>query len=173
MGKTDREAGGDKRLAAVCGLFCRACTLYIGSTEEPERLVKIAERMGRTVEEVVCHGCRAARRSFYCQTCRIADCAAGRGLEFCGGCEEYPCELLRVFQAERPHRAELWQDQERIREIGWEKWLQEKAAHYSCPACETINSAYDMACHRCGHTPSSRFGAAHREEISRFWSGQK
>ena len=163
----------DKRLAAVCGLYCRACTLYIGTSEEPERLKKIGERLGLPVDEVMCHGCRAEQRSFYCRTCRIEACAVGKGLEFCGGCGEYPCELLKAFQAERPHRAELWQDQERIREIGWEKWLAEKAGHYACPTCETINSSYDTACRRCGHTPSSRFGEVHREEISRFWAGQK
>lgn len=166
-------AENDKRVAAVCGLYCRACTLYIGTSEEPERLKKIGERMGRSAEELVCHGCRSEERSFYCRTCRIEACAAGKGLEFCGVCGEYPCELLQVFQAERPHRADLWQDQERIREIGWEKWLEEKAGHYACPACEAVNSAYDIACRRCGHMPSSRFGAAHREEISRFLAGQK
>jgi len=125
------------------------------------------------VGELACHGCRAEKRSFYCQTCRIADCAAGKGLDFCGGCAEYPCETLRVFQAEMPHRAELWQDQERIREGGWEKWLQEKAGHYSCAACGTVNSAYDMSCRRCGHTPGCRFAEVHKEEIGRFWARQK
>ncbi|MCP3921192.1 MAG: DUF3795 domain-containing protein [Desulfobacterales bacterium] len=28
----------DKNFAAVCGLNCEACTLYIGTTEDPDRL---------------------------------------------------------------------------------------------------------------------------------------
>jgi predicted RNA-binding Zn-ribbon protein involved in translation (DUF1610 family) len=163
----------DKNLAAVCGLYCRACTLYIGTTEDPARLESIAARMGRTIEEVKCGGCRAERRSFYCRTCRIEACAAAQGLEFCGDCAQYPCELLKIFQGERPHRAELWRDLARIRAAGWAKWLEEKAGDYSCPACGTVNSAYDLACRRCGREPSCRFVAGHREEIERYWAGQK
>lgn len=172
-GGIDMDNIADKNLAAVCGLYCRACTLYIGSKEDPARLEKLAARMGRTVEEVVCHGCRSERRSFYCRTCDHAACAAGKGMEFCGRCAEYPCEALRIFQAERPHRAELWQDQERIGEVGWARWLAEKAAHYSCPACGTVNSAYDPACRRCGRTPSCRYVELHKEEIDAFWARQK
>ncbi len=163
----------DKELAAACGLFCGACSLYIGTTEDPVRLEKLTARMGRTTEEMVCRGCRSDQRSFYCQTCRLYACAAAKEHEFCGQCAEYPCEALKVFQAERPHRAELWQDQARIGEVGWEKWLTEKAAHYACPACGTVNSAYDQVCRKCDRTPSCRFVADHQDEIDSFWERQK
>ena len=56
----------------------------------------------------------------------MAACAADKGLEFCGECEEYPCEELKQFQAERPHRIELWESQERIAKSdflnGLKKW---------------------------------------------------
>jgi hypothetical protein len=167
------DSAADKNLAAVCSLFCGACALYIGTTEEPARLEKLAARMGRTTEEMVCYGCRAERRSFYCRTCRLYACAAAKGHEFCGQCAEYPCGALRDFQAERPHRAELWQDQARIGEVGWQRWLEEKPAHYACPDCATVNSAYDAACRRCGRTPSCRYVEAHKEEIDSFWARQK
>jgi len=48
----------DKKLAAVCGLFCPACTVYLGTREDPARLKAIAHRLGRTFEELECHGCR-------------------------------------------------------------------------------------------------------------------
>lgn len=44
----------DKRLAAVCGLFCPACTVFIGTKENPERLKGIAERFQRPVEDLEC-----------------------------------------------------------------------------------------------------------------------
>ena len=47
----------DKKLAAVCGLFCPACTIYIGTTEEPARLEASAQRMNRPVEDLQCNGC--------------------------------------------------------------------------------------------------------------------
>ena len=42
----------DKRLAAVCGLFCPACSVFIGTKEDPERLKVVAERLQRSVEEL-------------------------------------------------------------------------------------------------------------------------
>ncbi|HEY9124052.1 MAG TPA: hypothetical protein PK252_04000 [Bacteroidales bacterium] len=36
------------QVAAGCGLHCGACSLYIGSTEAPERLRILSERMGQT-----------------------------------------------------------------------------------------------------------------------------
>lgn len=48
----------DKSLAAVCGLFCPACTFYIGSTADPDRLKRLAERSQHPIiEEIECHGC--------------------------------------------------------------------------------------------------------------------
>ena len=47
----------NKNLAAVCGLFCPACTFYIGSTADPDRLKRLAERLQKTAEEIECHGC--------------------------------------------------------------------------------------------------------------------
>ena len=34
----------DKKMAAVCGLYCGACTLYIATMEDPARLKGLAER---------------------------------------------------------------------------------------------------------------------------------
>ena len=87
---------------------------------------------------------------------------------FCGQCPEYPCADLKTFQAARPHRVELWKSQERIREAGYETWYAEMVAHYSCPACHTMNSAYDPACRKCGETPSCAYVRLHKEEIQRY-----
>jgi uncharacterized OB-fold protein len=64
-----------------------------------------------------------------------------------------------------PHRIELRQSLERIREVGYEKWYAEMTGHFSCPACGTINSAYDAACWKCGATPSCNYVKLHGEEI--------
>jgi hypothetical protein len=156
----------DKKLAAVCGLFCPSCTLYIGTHEDPERLNWLAERFGRPVEDLLCHGCRAEQRSFYCNTlCQFKPCAAEKGVDFCGDCSEYPCEALQVFQAEMPHRIELWKSQQQIKEVGYQTWFMEMVEHYSCPECHTINSAYDIACRKCGTTPSCSYVKLHQNKI--------
>lgn len=56
-----------------------------------------------------------------------------------------------------PHRIELWKSQERIKEVGYEKWYAEMIEHYSCTECHTLNSAYDIACRKCGRTPSCNY----------------
>jgi len=99
----------DKRLAAVCGLFCPACPLFIGNKEAPEKLKMFTKLFKRPIEELKCEGCRTDKRSFYCnENCKMTNCATKKGIDFCGECTDYPCEDLRMFQAEMPNRIELW-----------------------------------------------------------------
>ncbi len=158
----------DKKLAAVCGLFCPACGIFIGTREDPARLTVMARRLRRSPEEMQCNGCRTTKRCFYCETkCMMAKCAAAKGVDFCGECAEYPCKDLRAFQAEMPHRIELWKSQARIKEVGYEKWYGEMIEHYSCPHCHTLNSAYDLKCRKCGNDPSCEYVRLHKDEIMR------
>lgn len=155
----------DKRLAAVCGLFCPACHIFISGREKLERRARMAEIFQCPVEGFQCDGCQAEERFIYCQTCKLVSCAADRGLDFCGACAEYPCDEFTAFQAARPHRLELWIAQARIQKVGYEQWFSEMLEHYACPECGTINSAYHLACRECGYTPSCAYVAAHRAEI--------
>jgi len=155
----------NKELAAVCGLFCRSCSIYIGTTEDPERLKALAAQFGMKPEELKCHGCRADVRFVYCRTCKLDKCAASKGIDFCGSCESYPCDDLKAFQAAMPHRIELWASLDRIRDAGPGKWYSEMVEKYSCPQCGTINSTYDAKCRKCGATPSCAYVAEHGEEI--------
>jgi len=159
----------DRKLAAVCGLFCPSCTVFIGTSEDPERLRMMAERFQKPLEDLQCHGCRTDKRSFYCrEICNISKCAQEKGVEFCGECSEYPCADLKAFQAEAPHRIELWKSHERIREAGFERWYMEMVEHFSCPECGTLNSAYDLKCRNCGGEPSCEYVSQHKETIVRF-----
>jgi hypothetical protein len=163
------RAAPDKKLAAVCGLFCPACNLFIGTTEDPARLQKMAGRFRMTAEEVKCYGCRADKRGPYCDKyCKMTKCAVEKGIDFCGECPEYPCTELKTFQAQAPHRLELWESLARIKEVGYERWYAEMIERYSCPKCRTINSAYDMACRKCGATPSCEYVRQHRSDIARM-----
>jgi hypothetical protein len=156
-----------KRLSAVCGLFCPACTLYIGTAEDPQRLEPLAKDHNLSPEDWACEGCRAERRSYFCEhLCFMAPCATSKGLDFCGQCAEYPCDELQRFQAARPHRIELWDAQQRIAEVGYARWFDEMRRHYACPQCRTINSAYDLACRNCGAEPSCRYVQLHGDAIA-------
>jgi len=152
-------------VAAVCGLYCEACSIYIGSHEDPQRLAALAARMGWSVEDAHCDGCRAERRTPYCRACTLFACAAGRGVSFCGECDDFPCAELDEFQRERPHRADLYEDLDRIADVGVDAWLVDVRRRFSCPSCGTLNSAYDLKCRGCGQEPASEFVAVHRAEI--------
>lgn len=157
----------DKRFAAVCGLFCPACTFFIGTKEDPERLKMMAMRFQLPVDELECHGCRSEKLGVFCRNyCKMIRCAAEKGFNFCGECQEYPCEELKTFQSRMPHRNELWKSQERIKEVGYEKWYEEMIEHYSCSECYTINSAYDIKCRKCGTTPSCNYVNLHQNDIT-------
>lgn len=159
----------DKKLSALCGLFCPACHVFIATQEDPEKLALMARRYQRSLEEMQCNGCRSAKRCFFCETmCTMTKCAAGKGVDFCGDCAEYPCTDLKKFQALAPHRIELWKSHSRRKEAGLETWYAEMIAHYSCPQCHTINSAYDLKCRKCGHDPSCEYVSRHKAEIERY-----
>ncbi len=161
----------DKRLAAVCGLFCPACHVFIATREESAKLAVLAERYQKTVEELQCNGCRSDKRCFFCKTvCTMARCAASKKVDFCGACPDYPCTDLKAFQALAPHRIELWKSHQRIKEAGFEKWYDEMLLHYSCTACGTMNSAYHIACRKCGTTPSCEYVRLHRDAIEQHLS---
>jgi hypothetical protein len=98
----------------------------------------------------------------------MSACAAERGIDFCVECTDYLCDDLKQFQAETPHRAELWDDLAQIKAVGWRKWLVQARDNYTCPECGAINSAYDQVCRICGQDPSCSFVRNHRQEIAEF-----
>lgn len=163
----------DLQKAAVCGLFCTACSVYIGTNHDPKRLGIIAKSMLMNAEDLLCHGCRSDTRNAYCRACTFVECAQQKGILFCGECAEYPCAALKEFQAAMPHRIELWEDQQRIQEIGANAWYEEKVRHYSCPSCQTINSAYDAQCYQCGAAPSNEYTRAHSGAVQTYLNNKK
>jgi hypothetical protein len=158
----------DKKLAAVCGLYCEACSWFIATTEDPERLKRLAAQLGFSKEESKCYGCRSDKRTPYCEKCRMFSCAAVRGIDFCSECEEYPCDDLKRFQSAMPHRIELWINLERIKSIGYKQWLKEIRENYACPRCKIINSAYDLKCRKCGEEPSCNYVSKHKQIIEQY-----
>lgn len=151
--------------AAICGLFCESCSLYIGTTQDPQRLEFLASKYNKPIEEMKCTGCRTENLSFYCKTCEMKTCIKEKNLTFCSECDEYPCQILIEFQKQLPHRLELFESLDYIRDNGVDKWVENMRANYSCVECGTINSPYEFNCRSCGHTPSSEFVKRNREQI--------
>jgi len=162
-----------KQHAAVCGLYCPSCTVFIATQEDPKRLEALANLMGITSEEIRCNGCRSDKRIPYCDTCKIYPCAEQKGIEFCGECDEYPCTEIKEFQAAGAHRFELWESQELLVKLGYDKWMEEMLNYYSCPKCSIINSAYDSKCRSCNNQPSNKYTEKYGKEIIKFLAKQQ
>ncbi|MFW9988566.1 MAG: DUF3795 domain-containing protein [Candidatus Odinarchaeota archaeon] len=158
-----------KKHAAICGLYCPACTIFIGTQEDPKRLEMLANQFDISVEEMKCYGCRSEKRIPYCDTCKLYPCAQKKGIDFCGMCEDYPCDNLKEFQAGAAHRFELWNAQDQIAKEGYEIWMENMKNYYSCSQCGTINSAYDAKCRSCGHKPSNQYIKIHGNKILEFF----
>lgn len=152
-------------LAAICGLYCGACGVYLATREDPQRLAAIAARLGQAPEETHCSGCRSEQRSKHCRSCDLASCCQARGHAFCGECTDYPCPTFVAFQMALPHRRDIPRDMAAIDQGGAEAWITQIPQRYACTACATLNGAYDLACRACGHSPSSPFVAEHGEAL--------
>ena len=169
MQKQEKYSGEmDKTVAAVCGLYCEACTLFIATREDPGRLKELAKRFQLSEEAVKCYGCRSAKRGPYCEKCKMFSCAAERGIDFCVECAEYPCGDLKQFQSEMPHRIELWDNLEQIGAVGYGQWLKDIRWNYTCPQCRSINSTYDSKCRKCGEEPSCDYVAKHKLAVETY-----
>ncbi len=170
---TDHPEDTDRRLAAVCGLYCGACSWFLATREDPGWLRRLGAQFGYSEDESRCRGCRSDTRLPYCRQCGLSACAAKRGIEFCSQCEEYPCGELRQFQSAMPHRIELWANLERVASAGHGQWLEEIRRRYTCPRCGTVNSAYNLKCRACGREPSCAYVAEHRKTIEDYLRNRK
>jgi hypothetical protein len=158
----------NKDLVSACGLYCGACGIYIATQEnDTEKLLQYAIVLNQSLDETFCDGCRADRKSAHCsRMCSFIKCTFEKGIEFCGPCPEFPCRKLKDFQSGMPHRFEILESLNRMKELSRENWLIEMKENYSCPQCNTVNIAYDMACRKCGYTPGSRFVLRNLELIN-------
>jgi hypothetical protein len=162
----------------VCGLYCEACPLFLGSTDDAALLESFCKRSGKSREEATCHGCRSDALSWHCRSCKLKACAQEKGLAFCAHCPEFPCAKFRRFAdgdledplvaGKRPHRMEVMQDCQTIKEMGWQAWSLRMVVDYSCAACGTINSAYNVRCRKCGSVPGNAFVGRNQEAILKF-----
>lgn len=157
----------DLSTSAYCGLFCETCSVYIFSQTDENALEALASKFGMTKEEMRCNGCRSDKLSSYCQKCLFTPCALEKGILNCEDCAEFPCDKLKEFQKQMPHRAELFESAECRKSLGIDKWKEKITSDYSCEKCGNVNSPYFVKCAKCGNVPSSPFFERHSAEIKK------
>ena len=100
----------EQELAAPCGVYCGACTMYRAASE-PDLAEKLSKAMNRPVEEIACKGCRARAASGESLGCDTLTCITGKGLEFCYQCSDFPCSKFIPCvdrAAETPHNMKMY-----------------------------------------------------------------
>ena len=95
-------------MIAFCGLNCKTCPIHVATIETDKTVqLQMRESIAKKCREVYniqmdaeeitdCDGCKANTGRIFngCINCEIQKCAAGRNLESCGICPDFPCEIL-------------------------------------------------------------------------------
>ena len=161
-----------EHLAAVCGLYCGACSLYRARRDDnPQRLEELVKTMSERwqvkPEEIDCDGCLAGGRLMpYCRQCKMRLCAAEKPeVTRCSDCTDFPCSLITDFNNDgMRHHAEVLDNLRRMREIGLEAWLKKEEERWRCPQCGTPVDWYAQTCFRCGTEQPYRLPSLPREQ---------
>ena len=89
-------------LIGVCGDNCEYCHRYIatknGGMAELEKVKELWVRLELRdpdfpAKDMVCHGCLPENNCAYSE---LRQCVRERGIENCGSCDVYPCELINI-----------------------------------------------------------------------------
>jgi len=138
-----------KELAAPCGLYCGVCGVYIAHRDNN---VKFKERLTSVynvpVGEIACEGCLSSSPFGFCLTCSIRSCSAGKGIEGCHQCSDFPCQWIEDFPFEVGKKVILraiptW------RELGTERWMEQEEKRYVCPHCGYVVFRGAKRCRQC------------------------
>jgi hypothetical protein len=144
---------------APCGLYCGVCRIHHATQENDlvylGRLARIYARRlpeiaGAAPEELLCDGCRSARRFPFCRECSIRDCAQQRAFQGCHECPDFPCALIDEFPMPAGRKVMLravpyW------RAHGTEQWILAEQERYRCPEC---GQRLFRGARQCGHCAS-------------------
>ncbi len=82
-------------LVAPCGIDCGICELH--QCKDDEKLYDRLVERGMPKEKLPCRGCRPTGGD--CPViqgeCRTYSCVKGKKIDFCGDCDEFPCNRLQ------------------------------------------------------------------------------
>jgi hypothetical protein len=139
----------ENRMAAPCGTYCAVCPC--AKAGEDRRIMETFLAKGFPREKLPCPGCRkllgecpAIEPGTRCVT---YDCIAGRGLDFCHECADFPCGRL----SPAAHRADVLPHNIKIFHLcyqarhGLEAWKKE---------AEAIQERYYKGVMRIGEGPA-------------------
>ena len=84
----------DLKLIGFCGVDCSVCSDYVSG---------------------ICTGCRESAHTTT-EDCPTVTCCEGKNIEFCNGCEQFPCEGMQAFFTESESHKEAYARLKKLRE---------------------------------------------------------
>ncbi len=123
-----------KELTAPCGLDCFNCGWFEENLTDEIRENE-AKRLGISVKEVNCKGCRGEQGKCWWAkgNCATWSCVQKKGIKYCFECNEFPCALLApsVKGADFPHNMKVY-NLCRMKLLRIDKWIEESAEIRKC-----------------------------------------
>ena len=127
------------KMTAPCGLDCFNCHFFLAreDREAMNTVEKLSEEHNIPVEVMFCNGCRAHDEQIPLQKhvfgeehrCAAYECSREKRVEFCGDCNEFPCDNLHPYAdmaGDLPHNIKVF-NLCLINKMGLEKWAVSKA----------------------------------------------
>ena len=128
------------QMTAPCGLDCFNCHFYLArkDKEAMNTVKKLSEEFNIPVEIMLCKGCRSHNGRIPLQKhvfgdahrCAAYECSQGKGLRYCGDCDEFPCDNLHPYAdkaSDLPHNIKVF-NLCLIKKMGLEEWARTKAS---------------------------------------------
>jgi len=153
------------KLAAPCGLYCGACSIYIADKRDDiaklEQMVPgISQYCGKSLEikDLACEGCLSDTVAIHCRECTIRSCAAGKGYSNCSNCADVPCKSIIEFNNDGMlHHGEVLKNLLSQQEIGVAAWIEQQQDRWRCTKCNCAVDWYADQCPECGSPIASRW----------------
>lgn len=124
----------NNKTAAICGLFCGACSSY------PEQ----------------CHGCLSDKLTAHCVSCPngFRDCVKAHNVTRCYECDEFPCRILEDFSHRHyengiGHHENVIPDLCYMRDHSVDAWVTKKIDDCTCKKCGKLIYWMDVNAHQC------------------------
>jgi hypothetical protein len=128
------------QMTAPCGLDCFNCHFYLAckDKEAMNMVEKLSKEFNIPVEIMLCKGCRSHNGRIPLQKhvfgdahrCAAYECSQGKGFEYCGDCDEFPCDNLHPYAdmaSDLPHNIKVF-NLCLINKMGLEEWARTKAS---------------------------------------------
>ena len=109
------------QMTAPCGLDCFNCHFFLAHEDkEAMSTVKtLSEEFNIPAELMLCNGCRKHNGRIPIQKqifgdahrCAAYECSQSKGLDFCGACDQFPCDNLHPYAdkaSDLPHNIKVF-----------------------------------------------------------------